>query len=83
MKKALELIPRAELLLRDPATFVAERERERRVADGAAGLPASAARPYEQDRAPSRPPGPPARACYDRGLPCPPTSSSVESASTT
>ena len=45
VRKALELIPRAELLLRDPATFVAERERERRVADGAAGLPASAARP--------------------------------------
>jgi carboxyl-terminal processing protease len=45
VRKALELIPRAELLLRDPATFVAERERERRVADGAAGLPASTARP--------------------------------------
>ncbi len=43
VRKALELVPRAELLLRDPATYVAERERERRVADAAA--PATAARP--------------------------------------
>jgi carboxyl-terminal processing protease len=39
IKKALELAPRAELLLRDPQRFVAEQERERRVADlGNAGL---------------------------------------------
>jgi len=43
VRKALELVPRAELLLRDPATFVAERERERRVADAAAA--STAARP--------------------------------------
>jgi carboxyl-terminal processing protease len=33
VKKALELVPRAELLLRDPKTYVAEREREGRLAD--------------------------------------------------
>jgi hypothetical protein len=35
VKKALELAPRAELLLHSPAGYVAERERERRVADAA------------------------------------------------
>ena len=29
VKKALELVPKAELLLRDPRTFVAEREHDR------------------------------------------------------
>jgi carboxyl-terminal processing protease len=33
VQRALELVPRAELLLEDPDTFVAERERERRFAD--------------------------------------------------
>ncbi len=33
VQRALELIPRAELLIGDPDTFVAERERERRLAD--------------------------------------------------
>jgi carboxyl-terminal processing protease len=33
VQRALELVPRAELLLEDPDTFVAERERERRLAD--------------------------------------------------
>jgi carboxyl-terminal processing protease len=42
VKKGLALVPRAEMLLRDPRTYVAERERERRLADGAS---ASAARP--------------------------------------
>jgi carboxyl-terminal processing protease len=37
VRKALDLVPKAELLLRDPKTFVAERERDRRLADGAAG----------------------------------------------
>jgi carboxyl-terminal processing protease len=36
VKKALEVIPRAELLLRNPGTYVAEREREKRLADAAA-----------------------------------------------
>jgi carboxyl-terminal processing protease len=41
VRKALELIPRAEQLLRDPGAYVAERERERRLADAApAGSPA-------------------------------------------
>jgi carboxyl-terminal processing protease len=35
VKKALELVPRAELLLQDPKTYVAEREREGRIADAA------------------------------------------------
>jgi carboxyl-terminal processing protease len=35
VKKALELIPRAELLLHDPAGYVAERAREQRLADAA------------------------------------------------
>jgi carboxyl-terminal processing protease len=38
IRKALDLVPRAEMLLRDPKTFVAERAREKRVADAAAGL---------------------------------------------
>jgi carboxyl-terminal processing protease len=42
VKKALELVPRADLLLRSPGTYVAERERERRLADA---RPAAAARP--------------------------------------
>jgi carboxyl-terminal processing protease len=42
VKKALEVVPRAELLLRSPGSYVAERERERRVADGAPDRPASA-----------------------------------------
>ncbi len=33
VQRALELIPRAKLLIGDPDTFVAERERERRLAD--------------------------------------------------
>jgi carboxyl-terminal processing protease len=33
VKKALELVPQAELLLRDPKTYIAERQREGRVAD--------------------------------------------------
>ena len=41
VKKALELVPRAELLLRDPKSFVAERERDRardgRLADAVEG----------------------------------------------
>ena len=32
IKKALELMPRAEVLLRDPKTFVAERAREKQLA---------------------------------------------------
>jgi hypothetical protein len=32
VQRALELVPRAELLLEDPNTFVAEREEERRLA---------------------------------------------------
>jgi carboxyl-terminal processing protease len=44
VKKALEVIPRAELLLRDPRQYVAERERDRRVADLAAGARSSANR---------------------------------------
>ena len=35
VRKALELVPKAEQLLRDPRAFVAQRERERRLADGA------------------------------------------------
>jgi carboxyl-terminal processing protease len=37
VRKALELVPRAEMLLRDPKAYVAERERDRRLADAAAG----------------------------------------------
>jgi carboxyl-terminal processing protease len=44
IRKALALIPRAKMLLEDPSTYVAERERERRLADGAAA-PAPAGRP--------------------------------------
>jgi carboxyl-terminal processing protease len=33
VQRALQLVPRAEMLLGDPDTFVAERERERRLAD--------------------------------------------------
>ena len=40
---ALELVPRAKLLLGDPDGFVAERERERRLAD--ASDPEAVARP--------------------------------------
>ncbi len=36
VRKALELVPKAELLLRDPKTFVAEREHDRRLADAGA-----------------------------------------------
>jgi hypothetical protein len=36
IKKALELVPRADLLLRDPKTYVAERSREKRIADASA-----------------------------------------------
>ena len=36
IRKAIELIPRADLLLRDPKTYVAERSREKRVADATA-----------------------------------------------
>jgi carboxyl-terminal processing protease len=44
VRKALELVPRAEMLLQDPGAYVAARERERRLADAAAG-PGSTARP--------------------------------------
>ena len=37
IKKALELMPRAEVLLRDPKTFVAERAREQQLARRRAG----------------------------------------------
>ena len=40
--KALALIPRAEMLIQDPKTYVAERERDRRLVDAAAGAPAPA-----------------------------------------
>jgi carboxyl-terminal processing protease len=33
VRRALDLVPRAEMLLRDPKSYVAERERERRLAD--------------------------------------------------
>ena len=36
IKKALELVARADLLLRDPKTYVAERSREKRLADASA-----------------------------------------------
>jgi carboxyl-terminal processing protease len=45
LRKALELVPRAEQLLRDPTTYVAERERERRVADGNPRSPSATLRP--------------------------------------
>ncbi|HEY8232006.1 MAG TPA: S41 family peptidase [Vicinamibacteria bacterium] len=38
LKKALELIPRAEVLMRDPKTFVAERAREKQLEGAAAEL---------------------------------------------
>jgi carboxyl-terminal processing protease len=38
IKKALELVPRAETLLRDPKTYVAERAREKRIPDASAEL---------------------------------------------
>jgi len=44
VRKALDLVPRAEMLLRAPGSYVAEREREKRLADAAAGSP-SATRP--------------------------------------
>jgi carboxyl-terminal processing protease len=40
--KALALVPRAEMLIQDPQTYVAERERDRRLADVAVGSPAPA-----------------------------------------
>ena len=40
--KALALVPRAEMLIQDPKTYVAERERDRRLADAAACSPAPA-----------------------------------------
>jgi carboxyl-terminal processing protease len=43
VRKALELVPKADLLLRDPRTFVAEREHDRRLADAA--VAASVPRP--------------------------------------
>ena len=43
VQRALELVPRAELLLGDPDGFVAERERERRLADASGA--AAVARP--------------------------------------
>ena len=43
VQRALELVPRAKLLLGDPDGFVAERERERRLAD--ASDPEAVARP--------------------------------------
>ncbi len=44
VRKALDLVSRAEMLLRDPKAYVAERERDRRLAD-AAGGPGPTARP--------------------------------------
>jgi carboxyl-terminal processing protease len=41
VRKALSLVPRARMLLEDPTTYVAERERERRLADAAAATPAA------------------------------------------
>jgi hypothetical protein len=41
VQRALELIPRAELLIKDPDGFVAQREQERRLAD-ASGAEATA-----------------------------------------
>jgi len=38
IKKALELVPRAETLLRDPKTFVAERARDKQLAEAAPEL---------------------------------------------
>jgi carboxyl-terminal processing protease len=38
IRKALELVPRAEMLLRDPRTYVAERARDRQIADASAGV---------------------------------------------
>ena len=38
IKKALELVPRADVLLRDPKTFVAERAREKQATDAAPEL---------------------------------------------
>jgi hypothetical protein len=35
VRKALELVPMAETLMRDPQRYVAERDRERRLADAA------------------------------------------------
>src|SRR3970282_1998621 len=37
VRKALELVPKAEQLRRDPRAFVGQGERERRLADGASG----------------------------------------------
>jgi carboxyl-terminal processing protease len=45
LRKALDLVPRAEQLLRDPTTYVADRQRERRVADANAKLPTTTVRP--------------------------------------
>jgi carboxyl-terminal processing protease len=45
VRKALALVPRAEMLLRDPRTYVAERERERRLAEGASASAAPSASP--------------------------------------
>jgi hypothetical protein len=42
VRKALSLVPRAKMLLEAPATYVAERERERRLADAVAGSGAPA-----------------------------------------
>ena len=70
IKKALELVPRAAVLLRDPQTFVAERAREKQATDAA-----RSSGPSIERRARS--------ACYAIRLRWAPTSSSGESASTT
>ena len=38
IRKALELVPRAEVLMRDPKTFVAERARDKQLAESAPEL---------------------------------------------
>jgi len=45
VKKALELLPRAEQLLREPGAYVSDRERERRVADAAPASGGGSVRP--------------------------------------
>jgi carboxyl-terminal processing protease len=45
LRKALELVPRAELLLRNPGAYVADRQRERRLADANPKASTAQARP--------------------------------------
>ena len=48
--KALALVPRAAMLIQDPRTYVAERERDRRLADAAASSPLPPARSADHSR---------------------------------